>query len=968
MRKFLFFMAAAAAILLPLAAHATKGVDEKLKGVVEKSNLDGTEYEILETVFYKGDLYAIQKYVSGTKIRCIRMNKNESGLLEWDKYGEEDIVGGNLTDATGVQWGEKLLTFHKYEASNWQIHQRCYYLDDKGEVKKQDWHQIRLEGVEDDEHSGNFIKAVVYKGRLYLFYTYDQGKDLNICYYISDDYDMGSMSEDRAIRFTKRGFMTMADGRKPVFDNDRYDTWDVTTWDAVFPGSEPGTFEEKQMLVLARIHEKKLHIYTFDDENRTNEPESGEFCDVWSYQVKEGFPDECYSLKIVQGAVDYNNMTWNASNDNPLSIFFSDRHDGIRMTHYTPHDAWSGEFWDAHPYTGLPECTFGVGVLTENLDSPIVNEPQYRNYIHLIGGRETECMFSSRLRSNYARCTASERKIDFTTLQQYPALSPLRRLISLNMVVEGCPPVTLENDDQINTISTVTGASDISLTYAERNGSSSSYDVDFSIKLGAGFSAKSKLDDVLEWMPSLGYHHKYNHTKSRSTSISQTITEHFKSVSQKDDALFFYTVPTMCLQSLELYHPDDKNVKVSNYPVTYSFFNTLNSISSVQADLSELLAIDATGPLENWDARFGCLELRECSPLGSVDEICYTRPETRSLSATSSYSESISGSHGVTFDSEFLLQLGNLFAVGNALKIKNTISAEWMWTDTETTNIDRSLSVNYYTCDLGREDLSHYDVDMVAVGSYLEGEHLNSFNLSYADIYYPRLMNMTLPDELGGGPAMLDTDKPIILCYRPVLPLRKAVLKAKPLERGSHDIDYTREVDWYSYSNKAEDCHIRITTASLDEKDWLVAGSFDADLRLIAGEATWAVYDKATGITTLDIEVKNGHEIFAGIAHRSAFGEGNQCAGKFNVDITPLTHGVNVNPAEIGVTFTADSDGITFTSSSAGECLVAVYNIDGSMMSRFTLSGEHHVALPSGRAYVLTVETPSKVCHTKVML
>lgn len=967
MKKFTAALITAISLLAASpGASATQGVDSKLKDAVEKNDLSGTPYEILETFFFKGKLYVIQRYTSGTKLRCIQMEHKDNGLLDWGNFAEEEA--GTLTDATGVEWGDKILTFHKIKSSNWQIHQRCYHLDDDGNVKMQNWHQIKLEGVEDDDHAGDFIKAVVYKGRLYLFYAYDDSaKGVNICYYISDDYELGQMDVDRGMIFRKRGFLTMSDGRKPVFDNDRYDTWDVATWDAVVPGATPGTYEEKQLLVLARIHEKKLHIYTFDEDNRTSEPD-GVFNDVWSYQSKDGFSDKCYRLNLIQGAVDINGMDWNSSNDNPLTIFYSDEGDGIRMTQYTPHDAWSGTFWDQTPFTGLPECTFGIANFTYPLDSPLVNEPQYRNYIHLVGARETHDMFSARFRSNYARCTAIERKIDFKTLMDYPALKPLRSLMSLSMVLEGCPPTTLENDDQIKAISSVTGASDVKLTYAVRNGIESAYDVDFDLKIGGGYKRSWDSDaSFFEAIPTLGYTHKYNFTKSKSTGISQSITELFKSMSQKDDAILFYTVPTMCLQTLELYRPNDRNAKVSNYPVTYSLFNTLNSISSVTVSLSELLGIDAKGPLENWDARFGCIELRDCSPLGHVEEICYTRPETRNLVASSSYTESESSTNGVIFNTEISLQLGNLFGIGSGLKFKLNTDFEWTCTTKETTNIDRSLGINYYTADLGREDLSHYDMDMVAIGATLEGDHLNSHNISFANSYYPRLTAMNLPAELGGGPVMLDTDKPLILAYRPVLPLRRAVSSCRPLKAGRHQIDYSGIVDWYRFDNDSKPRHIRITSSNLAEHDWAVALGFDDSYLPVLDDAVWAVYDKATGISVLEFDVKPEAKVLVGVAHRSGQKASPDAPrGEIDVEITGDENSIRAITPDAPVKLTADAAGITVIADGGEACKVTVYNIDGSLMSQAEMQGECHIALPSGRTYVVAIETAANVYTSKI--
>lgn len=949
-----FFTVLFALLLLPAALQATSGTDNRLKGVMEKHDLDGTDYEIMESVFFKGHTYVLQRYLSGMRCRLIQMEQLDNGLLDWGDYKDEEITGGGLTDATAVAWGDKLVTFHKYPGSDWEIHQRCYHLDDEGKLCQENWHQIGLEGSLGHESAGKYLKAVVFKGKLYLFYLYDSGVDQYISYFVSEDYDMMEKDIDRPIRFTGYGYVCLSDGRKPIFDNDKYDTWDIATWNAVVPSPSGEGWEEVEYLVLARVHEKKLHIYQWNGQG------------AWSYQCKEGFPDECYSLKMLQGAIDYNDMAWNDGNDNPLQIFFSDRHDGIRVTQYTPHDLNTGWFDDGHPYTGLPECRFGVSMTTEPLDSPIANEPQYRNYIHLVGGRETHCMFSSRFRSNYARCSAMERKIDFRTIAEYPELEPLRDLISLSMVVEGCPPTTLENDDQINAISTVTGASDITISYSTTEGTESSYDVDFSLKVGVGFVK----DDMLEVLPSIGYAHKYNHTKSRSTTITEERTHHFKSVSQKDDCLLFYTVPTMCLQTMALYRPDDQWTPVSNYPENYSLFNTLNSISSATVSLGELLAIDVDGPLKNWDDRFGCRELQMCASMGAVNEICYTYPATYKEGCNSSYTDKRSTTHGVTFDLDFLLKLGGLFNKKGGLKIKADASAKWMWTGTESTTFDKSLHVSYYSADLGREDLGHYDVDFVALGTQLEGEHLTSYNISLAKDYYARLRNMRLPAEMGGFPVIGESDNPVIIAYRPTLLLHPDLSDHKPLLAGINRPDLTKKAEWYGYKNDATPKKIKITSSHLGADDWAVAMTRDQKDGLKLADAVWSVYDTASGVTTLEFNVIPGEEIFVGVAMRELQGNPGAVDGEFfvaiedNAGTDAVFDGLSTVPALIGT----DGDGITVTALGTSPVETAVYNLDGSLVRRLTVDGKARIALPAGRMYIVRITTPDKVFTTKAFV
>lgn len=277
------------------------------------------------------------------------MKETGDGFLDWDKHADESVSGGSISDLTMAPWGDKLITFHKNPPSNGKIHQRAYHLDDKGELVQEDWWEVHDENDAAIHNAGHYIKSVVFKGKMYLFYLSQENKKFHLRYIVSDDQDLRYSGKDRRMRFTSAGYVKAGE-RKISLDNNYLDTWDVAAWsgydtDPSLPESRP-----TETLVVARIHENKLHIYSWD-----GNPDSR-----WNYLCKEGYPSECYSMKMVQGAVNWNNWNWTAENDNPLTILFSERHKGIRATQYTPFGAKSGTFAETSYYTGLDEAWFGA--------------------------------------------------------------------------------------------------------------------------------------------------------------------------------------------------------------------------------------------------------------------------------------------------------------------------------------------------------------------------------------------------------------------------------------------------------------------------------------------------------------------------------------------------------------------------------------------------------------------------------
>lgn len=349
---------------------------------ITRSDLGGTPYAFLDAIVFGGDVYAVQKYISGAECRLVKFDRNaDAGMLSFGIGGHWTVKSAvaTLTDAALAVWHDHLFVFWKHTGSHWQVNYRSYTRTPDGKLLNGLLAEYDNFTVEPDCHCYNYIDAVVYKGALYLLMAVNRDKkdriELRRC--TEAPTDLGKVEFVEKVTFVSNGSTQVTD-----IDNSDTDTWDACVW---HDPSKADTDTSADLLVVGRIHNGRATAYTWDGSQ-------------WSTAVSVDMPDDtqCSTLKLVQAAP----LTAGSGTADSLWFVYTHGKDNFMIRRYLPTE----KRFDGAPLdTGTAYGWAGVAVVrhvTDAADAAGKKRPkQYQDEVHIISGRECHHNYDTMVKS-----------------------------------------------------------------------------------------------------------------------------------------------------------------------------------------------------------------------------------------------------------------------------------------------------------------------------------------------------------------------------------------------------------------------------------------------------------------------------------------------------------------------------------------------------------------------------------------
>lgn len=346
-----------------------------------------------------------------------------------------------------------------------------------------------------------------------------------------------------------------------------------------------------------------------------------------NYQ-KDIFPSQGYymkNVKILQGKTMTETGDWNESGPiNSLQLFFSDF---SASTSYAQRPAVGFYEFDAaslnfkkegahYPYvmgSGMDYGYTGVTLASYPIEAPYATaDPQLgattsqdfrRCFVIFRGagntGHFTNCSSWGIVKSNKMKVTWGN--VDFVDVLNDPET---RKVCTLTGVIEGAPPIVVDNGAMYDNICSRNGDYLSSITMGESgtDGITSQSTQSYDVTAGLG-------PDLGAWIMQFlgGYEAKEMKGSDQSFSWSHHTSIYNQSPSTAATGYLLYTVPKLDRYTSDLYTPDGK-IRIDEYPQTVTFHNTGSTDMLVPYrldgdDLSEEIRVMDPMKLEEWARR-----------------------------------------------------------------------------------------------------------------------------------------------------------------------------------------------------------------------------------------------------------------------------------------------------------------------------------------------------------------------------
>lgn len=560
-------------------------------------------YPIFDAVNYKGSFFALQNHPD--KLRLIKFDIDpKNGIMQETsaskKYWEiaKSAYEWKEADAEVVEYRGELYIYGKSDFTNYN-HSSLRY-DYKFSLDGNN------NGTVTDLSTPFFlhncypsIAATVYKNALCLFYI-DRNDEKVRMAYTKDD------PANKDAKWVIRETISQVIHNQTMLN---YDTWDVCTW----YGESNG--KQTQKLVLGLIAGRNMWAYTFDGEleNSNNS--------TWtSTSYGDGAPEfGSFSLKLLQGAITGvgSDIQSDAPDNNPVQFIYALRQNivtgnihqrQILTNEYFPSKNTFGTRDKYGLSTNLPYGYFGAAIVSSPYESRTVSTDSKLGSLTTISHQQYICIFRGSCDghfnqdSHYALIKSNMAKVSYCTVPTDEMLTnpTLRKLCSLDAVVEGAPPAVVDNNAMYKELPSAIS----SLRLSKENTKLVTEEHTNNISVDAGLGPDTDNFTI----QALG-----GYELSESTEESKTITTTYGTTYSSADTIsaatgfYIYTIPELRRYTSTFFSPNGIK-QIKGRPVLIYFLQ--KGVIQKEKDyrlndpsISKEIRVDSPWQLESWYKR-----------------------------------------------------------------------------------------------------------------------------------------------------------------------------------------------------------------------------------------------------------------------------------------------------------------------------------------------------------------------------
>lgn len=691
-------------------------------------------YPIYDAVAYKGKFYALQNHKDG--MRLVQFDTDlRSGVLTGDRYWTVGEKGDyDRTDVEIVEYRGSLYIFETrkdyHYISQEYVTARKFYTDANGTGHLSDIPAPSLSISQPN------IAATVYKGALCFFYV------------DSDRVRMRYTTDDPASKNAKWEYCDAIAQRIYAEKMTGQDTWDVCTW-----------YGESEKLVIGLIAGRNMWAYTFD--GNLSESENSKWTSVC---YENGAPDfGSFSLKLLQGAItgvgsDVNDK---APSDNPVQFIYALQRnivtDNIHQRqiltneYYPSANTFGTDAKRDRMSTNLPYGFFGAATLSAPYDGEIyAKDPElgatstrlHQQYICIFRGAcdnhfkgDSHYAFIKSNRLNVTRCS-----VPSINMLKDPEL---RKLCTLSGVIEGAPPIIIDNKEMYDKVLNSNDAYLSSITFGNETikNYSESTTTGFSIEAGLGPDLNAFTLQMIG-----GYEMQQSIGKDSTFTVTTEESIYNNSPSSAATGYYVYLTPHLLRYSSSYFSPDGSK-PIKKRPILYSFVQDKVNSAYIEFKLDDqkidpAIRVENPMQLESWETRGNQL-FNSVPP----NEAIFEKKVTTSMGVKQGLTKSVSNSQSST---ESFHVGGNLETP--ALKIEGNYNFSVNKSNTST--MSEKLEINMRP--LKKEYLEYCLREKKFCYYYLEGYFLNNMDYAATQTYYNDLIRRGI---------MLKNEKPFILAW-----------------------------------------------------------------------------------------------------------------------------------------------------------------------------------------------------------